>query len=90
MAGLALVFNLLIDPRPPNLGAESAACVDVSTTNRMNSSATLLMHTPSPLLSRDSGSAIFCFPGTYCTVNLYGWSLRTQRSILAEVRELVE
>ena len=69
---------------------DMAAGVDVSATNRMNSSATLLMHIPSPLLSRDSGSAIFCFPGTYCTVNLYGWSLRTQRSILAEVRELVE
>ena len=58
-----------------------AAGVDVSATNRINSSALSFMHTPFPLPRRDSRSAMFCLPGTYCTLNLYGCGPRTQRSI---------
>ena len=66
-----------------------AAGVDASATNRITLPR---RHSsiPLPLPRRESGSVMFYLPGTYCTLNLYDWSLRTQRSTLAELREFVE
>ena len=67
-----------------------ATGADASTAKWINSSASSWPLSPPLSTSRERESAMFCLLGAYCTRNLYGWSRSTQRSIRAELRELVE